>query len=37
MNRTPSKLKAALWMAGFLSLMSLMAISGREAARPVSA
>ena len=33
MNRTPSKLKAALWMAGFLSLMVLMAISGREAAR----
>jgi drug/metabolite transporter (DMT)-like permease len=33
MNRTPSKLKAALWMAGFLSLMLLMAISGREAAR----
>jgi len=33
MNRTPSKLKAALWMAGFLSLMLLMMISGREAAR----
>jgi len=33
MNRTPSKLKAALWMAGFLTLMLLMAISGREAAR----
>src|ERR1700733_820814 len=33
MNRTPSKFKAALWMAGFLSLMLLTAISGREAAR----
>lgn len=36
MNRTPSKLKAALWMAGFLSLMLLMAISGREAARELN-
>ena len=33
MTRTPSKFKAALWMAGFLSLMLLMMISGREAAR----
>jgi drug/metabolite transporter (DMT)-like permease len=36
MNRTPSKLKAALWMAGFLGLMLLMAISGREAARELT-
>jgi drug/metabolite transporter (DMT)-like permease len=36
MNRTPSKLKAALWMAGFLCLMLLMAISGREAARELN-
>jgi drug/metabolite transporter (DMT)-like permease len=36
MNRTPSKLKAALWMAGFLSLMLLTAISGREAARELT-
>src|SRR5579859_7048480 len=36
MNRPPSKLKAALWMAGFLSLMLLMAISGREAARELN-
>jgi drug/metabolite transporter (DMT)-like permease len=36
MNRTPSKLKAALWMAGFLSLMLLMAISGREATRELN-
>jgi drug/metabolite transporter (DMT)-like permease len=33
MNQTPSKLEAALWMAGFLGLMLLTAISGREAAR----
>ena len=36
MDRPPSKLKAALWMAGFLSLMLLMAISGREAARELN-
>src|ERR1700722_7415507 len=28
MNRTPSKPKAALWMAGWLGLMLLMAIAG---------
>jgi drug/metabolite transporter (DMT)-like permease len=36
MNRTPSKPKAALWMAGWLSLMLVVAISGREAARELN-
>jgi drug/metabolite transporter (DMT)-like permease len=31
MDRTPSKLKAALWMAGWLSLMLVVAVAGREA------
>jgi len=33
MDRTPSKTKAALWMAGWLSLMLVMAVAGREATR----
>jgi drug/metabolite transporter (DMT)-like permease len=33
MNPAPSKLKAALWMAGWLCLMLIMAIGGREATR----
>ena len=36
MDRTPSKPKAALWMAGWLSLMLVMTIAGREATREVS-
>src|SRR5260370_12195770 len=30
MDRTPSKPRAALWMAGWLALMLVMAIAGRE-------
>jgi drug/metabolite transporter (DMT)-like permease len=33
MNRTPSKPKAALWMAGWLSLMLVVVVAGREAMR----
>ena len=33
MDRTPSKSLAALWMAGWLALMLIMAIAGREAMR----
>jgi drug/metabolite transporter (DMT)-like permease len=36
MNRTPSKPKAALWMAGWLSLMLVVAVAGREAARELN-
>jgi drug/metabolite transporter (DMT)-like permease len=36
MNKTPSKLRAALWMAGWLSLMLVMAVAGREGAREVN-
>jgi drug/metabolite transporter (DMT)-like permease len=36
MNRTPSKPRAALWMAGWLSLMLVVAIAGREAARELN-
>ena len=36
MNRTPSKTKAALWMAGWLSLMLVMAVAGREGARELN-
>src|SRR5271155_1179647 len=36
MNRTPSIPKAALWMAGWLSLMLVMAVAGREAARKLN-
>jgi drug/metabolite transporter (DMT)-like permease len=36
MDRTPSKPKAALWMAGWLCQMLMMAIAGREAVREVN-
>src|SRR6478736_4093539 len=36
MDRTPSKTLAALWMAGWLSLMLIITIAGREAGREIS-
>jgi drug/metabolite transporter (DMT)-like permease len=36
MNRTPSKPMAALWMAGWLALMVMIAVAGREALRELS-
>jgi drug/metabolite transporter (DMT)-like permease len=36
MDRTPSKPRAALWMAGWLSLMLVVAVAGREAARELN-
>ena len=36
MNNTPSKSMAALWMAGWLSLMLVMAIAGRETTRELN-
>ncbi len=36
MTKTPSKLMAAMWMAGWLSLMLIMAIAGREATRELN-
>jgi uncharacterized membrane protein len=36
MDRTPSKPKAALWMAGWLCLMLIVAVAGREAARELN-
>jgi len=36
MDRTPSKPKAALWMTGWLSLMLIVAIAGREATRELN-
>jgi drug/metabolite transporter (DMT)-like permease len=36
MHKTPSKLRAALWMAGWLSLMLVMAVAGREGARELN-
>jgi drug/metabolite transporter (DMT)-like permease len=36
MNRTQSKTLAALWMAGWLSLMLIIAIAGREAGREIN-
>jgi len=36
MDRTPSKPKAALWMAGWLSLMLVVAVAGREAMRELN-
>jgi drug/metabolite transporter (DMT)-like permease len=36
MNRAPSKPKAALWMAGWLSLMLIVAVAGREATRELN-
>lgn len=36
MDRTPSKPKAALWMAGWLSLMLVVAVAGREVTRELN-
>jgi drug/metabolite transporter (DMT)-like permease len=36
MDRTPSKPKAALWMAGWLSQMLVVAVAGREATRELN-
>ncbi len=36
MTKTPSKPMAAFWMAGWLSLMLIMAIAGREATRELN-
>src|SRR6476619_3241953 len=36
MDRTPSKLLAALWMAGWLALMLIVAVAGREAMRELN-
>lgn len=36
MDVAPSKSRAALWMAGWLTLMTIIAVAGREAARELS-
>jgi drug/metabolite transporter (DMT)-like permease len=36
MERTPSRPKAALWMAGWLALMLIVAVAGREATRELN-
>jgi drug/metabolite transporter (DMT)-like permease len=36
MDRTPSKPRAALWMAGWLSLMLIVAVAGRETTRELN-
>jgi drug/metabolite transporter (DMT)-like permease len=36
MNTTPSKTMAALWMAGWLALMLVMAVAGRETTRELN-
>jgi len=36
MDRTPSKSKAALWMAGWLALMLTVAVAGRETTRELN-
>jgi drug/metabolite transporter (DMT)-like permease len=36
MDRTPSKSKAALWMAGWLALMLIVAVAGRETTRELN-
>ncbi|HXN66031.1 MAG TPA: DMT family transporter [Bradyrhizobium sp.] len=36
MDRTPSKPRAALWMAGWLALMLVVAVAGREAMRELN-
>lgn len=36
MERTPSKMMAALWMAGWLALMLMITIAGREALRELN-
>src|SRR6202035_196668 len=37
MNKTPSKPRAALWMAGWLALMLIVAVAGRETTRELNA
>src|SRR6202035_4307550 len=36
MDKTPSKPRAALWMAGWLALMLVVAVAGREATRELN-
>jgi drug/metabolite transporter (DMT)-like permease len=36
MNKTPSKPRAALWMAGWLTLMLIVAVAGRETTRELN-
>ncbi len=36
MSKTPSVMKAALWMAGWLSLMLIMVVAGRETTRELN-
>ncbi len=36
MDRTPSKTRAALWMSGWLAMMLVVAVAGREATREVN-
>ena len=36
MERTPSKPMAALWMAGWLALMLMITVAGREALRELN-
>jgi drug/metabolite transporter (DMT)-like permease len=36
MNKTPSKPRAALWMAGWLALMLIVAVAGRETTRELN-
>ena len=36
MDRTPSKTRAALWMSGWLALMLIVAVAGREATEAVN-
>src|SRR5260370_32191321 len=36
MDKTPSKPRAALWMAGWLALMLIVAIAGRETTRELN-
>jgi drug/metabolite transporter (DMT)-like permease len=36
MDKTPSKPRAALWMAGWLALMLIVAVAGREATRELN-
>lgn len=36
MDRTPSKTRAALWMSGWLALMLIVTVAGREATREIN-
>src|SRR3984893_14029348 len=36
MDKTPSKPRAALWMAGWLALMLIVAVAGRETTRELN-